>query len=209
MNPVFRRQGILFVISAPSGTGKSTLCENLRSTPDFIYSVSCTTRQPRPGEVNDVDYHFLTKEEFQRRVEHGDMLEHAFVHGNYYGTLKSSVKEALANGTDVLLDIDVQGAGSIRKTDDEMVRDSLVDVFIMPPTMEELEKRLRKRGTETEEQIQLRLRTAREEMKLWRLYKYTILSGSMEEDLMKFRAIMRAERYLSRRLVLNGDKTEN
>jgi guanylate kinase len=207
MNPVFRRQGILFVISAPSGTGKSTLCENLRSTPDFIYSVSCTTRAPRKGEENGVDYHFLSKDEFLAKVEKGEMLEHALVVGNYYGTLKSTVKAALAAGTDVLLDIDVQGAKAIRATDDAMVRDSLVDVFIMPPTMEELEKRLRKRGTETEPQIELRLKTGREEMKLWKLYKYTILSGSMEEDLIKFRAIMRAERYLSRRLELDTDKT--
>jgi guanylate kinase len=201
--PVFRRQGILFVISAPSGTGKSTLCENLRATPDFIYSISCTTRPPRPGEENGVDYHFLSREDFQRRIERGEMLEYALVHDNYYGTLKATVKEALEQGTDVLLDIDVQGAATIRKTNDAMVRDSLVDVFIMPPTIEELEKRLRKRGTETEEQVQQRLRTGREESKLWRLYKYTILSGSMEEDLTKFRAIMRAERYLSRRLELN------
>jgi guanylate kinase len=204
--PVFRRQGILFVISAPSGTGKSTLCENLRATPDFIYSISCTTRPPRPGEQNDVDYHFLSKEDFLHRIETGEMLEYALVHGNYYGTLKATVKEALEHGTDVLLDIDVQGAATIRKTDDAMVRDSLVDVFIMPPTIEELEKRLRKRGTETEEQVQQRLSTGREESKLWRLYKYTILSGSMEEDLTKFRAIMRAERYLSRRLELNEVK---
>ena len=204
--PVFRRQGILFVISAPSGTGKTTLCENLRATPDFIYSVSCTTRPPRPGEEEGVDYHFLSREDFLSRVHRGEMLEHALVHGNYYGTLKATVKEALDQGTDVLLDIDVQGAATIRGTDEAMVRDSLVDVFIMPPTIEELEKRLRKRGTETEEQVQQRLRTGREESKLWRLYKYTILSGSMEEDLTKFRAIMRAERYLSRRLELNEGK---
>lgn len=201
--PTFRRQGILFVISAPSGTGKTTLCENLRATPDFIYSVSCTTRPPRAGEIDGTDYHFLTKEEFLSKIQNGEMLEHALVHGNYYGTLKATVKEALAQGTDVLLDIDVQGAMSIRKTDDPMVRDSLVDVFIMPPTLEELEKRLRKRGTETEEQVLQRLTTGREESKLWPLYKYTILSGSMEEDLIKFRAIMRAERYLSRRLELH------
>jgi len=202
--PVFRRQGILFVISAPSGTGKTTLCENLRATPDFIYSVSCTTRPPRPGEEDGVDYHFLSREDFLQRIERGEMLEYALVHGNnYYGTLKATVKEALELGTDVLLDIDVQGAATIRKTDDAMVRGSLVDVFIMPPTIEELEKRLRKRGTETEDEVQQRLRTGREESKLWRLYKYTILSGSMEEDLTKFRAIMRAERYLSRRLELN------
>jgi guanylate kinase len=204
--PVFRRQGILFVISAPSGTGKTTLCENLRATPDFIYSVSCTTRPPRAGEVDGVDYHFLRQEDFLQRIDRSEMLEYALVHGNYYGTLKATVKNALAQGTDVLLDIDVQGAATIRKTDDAMVRDSLVDVFIMPPTIEELEKRLRKRGTETEEQVQQRLRTGREESKLWRLYKYTILSGSMEEDLTKFRAIMRAERYLSRRLELNEIK---
>ena len=204
--PVFRRQGILFVISAPSGTGKTTLCENLRATPDFIYSVSCTTRKPRAGEVDGVDYHFLSKETFQAKIEQGEMLEHALVHGNYYGTLKATVKEALAHGTDVLLDIDAQGAMTIRQTDDTMVRDSLVDVFIMPPTIEELERRLRKRGTETEEQVQLRLSNGREESKLWPLYKYTILSGSMEEDLTKFRAIMRAERYLSRRLELNEVK---
>jgi guanylate kinase len=201
--PVFRRQGILFVISAPSGTGKTTLCENLRATPDFIYSVSCTTRPPRKGEENGVDYHFLSREKFLALVETGEMLEYAEVHGNFYGTLKSTVKEALTHGTDVLLDIDVQGASTIRETNDPMVRGSLVDVFYMPPTIEELERRLRKRGTETEEQVQSRLATGREESKLWRLYKYTILSGSMEEDLQKFRAIMRAERYLSRRLELS------
>jgi guanylate kinase len=204
--PVFRRQGILFVISAPSGTGKSTLCENLRATPDFIYSISCTTRAPRKGEENGIDYHFLSREDFQHRIDRGEMLEYALVHGNYYGTLKETVRDALEQGTDVLLDIDVQGAAAIRKTDDAMLRESLVDVFIMPPTLEELERRLRKRGTETEEQVQQRLETGREESKLWRLYKYTILSGSMEEDLTKFRAIMRAERYLSRRLELNEGK---
>ena len=201
--PVFRRQGILFVVSAPSGTGKSTLCANLRATPDFIYSVSCTTRPPRPGEESGVDYHFMSRVHFQKLIDTGEMLEYAVVHGNYYGTPKATVKEALEQGTDVLLDIDVQGAAQIRKTSDEIVSASLVDVFIMPPTIEELEKRLRKRGTETEEQVQRRLATGREESKLWRLYKYTILSGSMEEDLQKFRAIMRAERYLSRRLLLD------
>jgi guanylate kinase len=205
ITPVFRRQGILFVISAPSGTGKTTLCENLRATPDFIYSVSCTTRSPRPGEVDGTDYHFLSKEQFLAKIGRGEMLEHALVHGNYYGTLKASVKEALTHGTDVLLDIDVQGATTIRETTDPMLRGSLVDVFIMPPTLDELEKRLRKRGTESEEQVQRRLATGRDEMRLWPRYKYTILSGSMEEDLIKFRAIMRAERYLSQRLELNAD----
>lgn len=200
--PHFRRQGILFVISAPSGTGKSTLCGNLRATPDFIYSVSCTTRSPRPGETDGADYHFLTIEQFESRIKAGEMLEYAKVHKNYYGTLLAPVKKSLEEGTDVLLDIDVQGASTIRSCGDALIRSSLVDVFIMPPTFEELERRLRKRGTESEEQIRLRLDRAREEMRNWRLYRYTILSGSMEEDLIKFRAIMRAERYLSSRLTL-------
>lgn len=200
--PDFRRQGILFVISAPSGTGKSTLCGNLRATPDFIYSVSCTTRPPRPGETDGTDYHFMSTEQFEARIKAGEMLEYAKVHQNYYGTLLAPVKEALAEGTDVLLDIDVQGASTIRSCGDALIRSSLVDVFIMPPTIDELERRLRKRGTESEEQIRMRLDRGREEMRNWRLYRYTILSGSMEEDLTKFRAIMRAERYLSSRLTL-------
>lgn len=200
--PDFRRQGILFVISAPSGTGKSTLCGNLRATPDFIYSVSCTTRPPRPGETDGTDYHFMTTEQFEARIKAGEMLEYAKVHQNYYGTLLAPVKEALSEGTDVLLDIDVQGASAIRSCGDALIRSSLVDVFIMPPTIDELERRLRKRGTESEEQIRMRLDRGREEMRNWRLYRYTILSGSMEEDLTKFRAIMRAERYLSSRLTL-------
>lgn len=200
--PSFRRQGILFVISAPSGTGKSTLCGNLRATPDFIYSVSCTTRPPRAGETDGTDYHFLSTEQFESRIKAGEMLEYAKVHQNYYGTLLAPVKQALEEGTDVLLDIDVQGASAIRSCGDALIRSSLVDVFIMPPTLEELERRLRKRGTESEEQIHMRLERGREEMRNWRLYRYTILSGSMEEDLMKFRAIMRAERYLSSRLTL-------
>ena len=198
----FQRQGILFVVSAASGTGKSTLCDNLRHSDDFIYSVSCTTRAPRPGEIEGEDYHFLSKESFEKRIEEGGFLEHAKVHDQYYGTPKQPVIEALENGTDVLLDIDIQGAQQIRGCTDPIIKGSLVDVFIMPPTFEELERRLRKRGTETEEQIQKRLMTGREEMKVWKSYRYTILSGSMEEDLTKFRALMRAERYLSSRLTL-------
>ncbi|KIE58123.1 guanylate kinase [Methylacidiphilum kamchatkense Kam1] len=202
MQKFFRREGILFVISAPSGAGKSTLCTNLRKSPDFIFSISCTTRPPRVGEVNGEDYFFLTEEEFLQKLAAQEFLEHAKVHGHYYGTLKSTVINALRNGTDVLLDIDVQGARQIRQSNDPLLRNALVDVFIMPPTIEELERRLRKRGTETEEELAIRLRAAKEEMKLWPEFKYTILSGSMEEDLTKFRAIMRAERYLSRRLTL-------
>jgi len=198
----FRRLGILFVVSAPSGAGKSTLLAALRQTPDFVYSVSCTTRAPRPGEIDGEDYYFVTQEEFQRRLAEGEFLEHAQVHGNYYGTLRSTIVQQLHDGMDVLIDIDVQGARQIREDSNAIIRDSVADIFIMPPSMAELRRRLIKRGTETPEQIEIRLHNAATEMELWRDYRYTIISGSVEEDLQKFRAIMRAERYLSQRLTL-------
>jgi guanylate kinase len=193
----------LFVVSAPSGAGKTTLCDALRQTPDFVYSVSCTTRPPRAGEVEGEDYHFLTEEDFLDRVAANEFLEHAKVHEHYYGTLRTPIRTNLENGVDVLIDVDTQGAASIRNFDDKFVRQSLCDVFIMPPDLEELRRRLTKRGTETGKQIDLRLVNAAREMELWRDYRYTIISKSMEEDLQKFRHIMGAERYLSRRLVLS------
>lgn len=201
MSKQFTRSGILFVVSAPSGAGKTTLCDALRQTPDFIYSVSCTTRGPRAGEIEGEDYHFLSEQDFLQRIKAGDFLEYAQVHGKYYGTLRKPICAHLAEGVDVLIDVDTQGAESIRRFEDEFVRRALCDVFIMPPDLEELRRRLMKRGTETEEQIDLRLLTAAQEMELWRGYRYTIISKSMEEDLLKFRQIMGAERYLSRRLL--------
>ena len=200
--PQFSRCGILFVVSAPSGAGKSTLLNALRPTAGFVYSVSCTTRPPRPGETDGEDYHFITRTEFQLRINAGDFLEHAEVHGNFYGTLRSNVIAQLEEGTDVLIDIDTQGAASIRANGGALIHDSLVDVFIMPPSVEELRRRLLKRGTETPEQIEIRLGNAAHEMEAWRDYRYTIITGSVEEDITKFRALMRAERYLSRRLTL-------
>ncbi len=148
------------------------------------------------------DYHFITRTAFQKRIMAGDFLEHAEVHGNFYGTLRSGVVAQLEAGTDVLIDIDTQGAASIRANGGELIRDSLVDVFIMPPNIDELRRRLLKRATETPEQIEIRLGNATQEMAAWRDYRYTIITGSVEEDITKFRAIMRAERYLSRRLTL-------
>lgn len=199
-----KRLGILFVISAPSGAGKSTICSSLRQTPDTYYAVSCTTRPPRSGEIDGEDYHFMETAEFERRIASGDFLEHARVHDHYYGTLKQTIVDRLRDGIDVLVDIDVQGASTIRKSNDPFIIDSLADIFIMPPSLDELRHRLRKRGTETEEQIERRLAAAAGEMKCWREYRYTIISGSMEEDLVKFRAITRAERYLSRRIISLG-----
>jgi guanylate kinase len=197
----FQRSGILFVLSAPSGAGKTTLMRSLRQKPDFVYSVSCTTRKPRPGEVHGEDYFFLSEEEFRTRVQADEFLEFAEVHNHFYGTLRAPILENLAKGVDVLIDIDIHGAAMIRK--DPSVTEALADVFIMPPSLEELERRLRRRGTETEAQIEVRLRNAAAEMRSWREYRYTLISGSMEEDIEKFRSIMRAERYLSRRLTLS------
>jgi guanylate kinase len=197
----FGRYGILFVISAPSGAGKTTLVDALRQTSEFVYSVSCTTRPARAGEVEGEDYRFLSKEEFNARARAGEFLEHAVVHSHQYGTLLKPIVENLMNGLDVLIDIDTQGADNIRKHKDEFVRQALADVFIMPPDLDELRRRLTKRGTETAEQIESRLKTAAREMQAWREYRYTIISRTTDEDLEKFRHIMNAERYLSRRLI--------
>jgi guanylate kinase len=197
----FRRYGILFVISAPSGAGKTTLVAALRQTPDLVYSVSCTTRPPRAGEIDQEDYQFLSDADFRARVKSADFLEYAQVHGDFYGTLREPVITTLKNGMDVLIDIDTQGAAAIRNCDDPFIRQALADVFIMPPDLEELRRRLMNRGTETAQQIDSRLTTAAREMELWREYRYTIISRSVEEDLHKFQHIMDAEGYLSRRLI--------
>src|SRR6266567_3840408 len=196
----FSRQGILFVVSAPSGAGKTTLVEVLRRTASLFYSVSCTTRAPRSGEMNAEHYQFLSHSDFLARLEAGDFLEHAQVHGDFYGTLREPVLTNLKNGVDVLIDIDTQGAATIRNSEDPIVRQALADIFIMPPDVEELRRRLMKRGTESAQQIESRLATAMGEMELWRDYRYTIVSGSVEEDLEKVRNIMSAETFLSRRL---------
>jgi guanylate kinase len=196
----FSRHGILFVISAPSGAGKTTLVEALRQTANLFYSVSCTTRPPRSGEINGDHYQFLSTADFRARLEAGDFLEHAQVHGDFYGTLRDPVLTNLKNGIDVLIDIDTQGAATIRNCDDPIIRQALTDVFIMPPDLDELRRRLTKRGTETAQQIDSRLATAVREMELWRDYRYTVISGSVQEDLEKFRHIMAAESFLSRRL---------
>ena len=189
------------MVSAPSGAGKTTLVERIRRTPNLFYSVSCTTRTPRAGEIDGQDYRFLSDADFRERVAKGDFVEHAQVHGDHYGTLREPIVTNLETGRDVLIDIDTQGAAVIRNCGDPLIRDALADVFIMPPDLEELRKRLLKRGTETAQQIDSRLVTAAREMEHWRDYRYTIISGSVEEDLQRFRQIMEAESYLSRRLI--------
>ena len=170
-------------------------------TSTFVYLISCTTRPARAGEVDGEDYRFLSEKEFQSRVDADEFLEHATVHGYRYGTLLRPITENLSEGRDVLIDIDTQGAASIRGCKDESIRKALADIFLMPPNVEELRRRLTKRGTETAPQIETRLANAIREMELWPHYRYTIISRTIEEDLEKFRHIMNAERYLSRRLI--------
>ena len=198
------RHGILFVISAPSGGGKSTLLKMLGATPDFIYSVSCTTRAPRAGEVDGRDYHFLSVAEFERRIAEGEFLEQALVHGNHYGTLEQTVIESLCSGRDVLMDVDTQGAARIRANANAQVRSALVDVFLMPPSMEELRRRLLKRATETPGQLDVRLRNAEREKAEWQKYCYTMISGTPNQDFENFRSIMQAERMRSSRMQIPG-----
>jgi guanylate kinase len=198
-----KRNGILFLVSAPSGGGKSTLLKMLSDEPDFVYSVSCTTRAPRPGEIDGRDYHFLSVAEFERRIAAGEFLEHAQVHGNFYGTLRQTILDSMHSGRDVLMDVDTQGAARIRANADEQFRAALVDIFLMPPSMDELRRRLLKRATESAEQLALRIRNAQTEMAGWQNYCYTMISGTPMQDFENFRNIMQAERMRSSRITID------
>ena len=152
--------------------------------------------------MEGVDYYFLSEPDFMARVNAGEFLEHARVHQNYYGTLRKPLVTNLESGKDVLIDVDIQGASAIRASSDPAIQKALCDVFIMPPNLEELRSRLNKRGTESADEIELRMVNAASEMELWSGYRYAIVTQSMEEDLQKFRCIVEAERNLSRRLAL-------
>lgn len=196
------RKGILLVVSGPSGSGKTTLCRRLADEGEARYSVSCTTRSPRPGEINGRDYHFLSREEFLARREDGEFLESAEVHGNLYGTLKSEVIGPLAEGTDIVMDLDVQGAAQVRACADAEIRLSAIDLFVMPASEAELHARLSGRGTDSAEVIALRMRNALEEMRHWPQYAYRLLSGTQEEDYSRFKSLITAERMRVTRLVV-------
>jgi guanylate kinase len=194
------RSGILYLVSGPSGSGKSTLCRRLAAEGEAEFSVSCTTRRPRFGETHGKEYFFLSVDEFQEKTAAGEFLEHALVHGNHYGTLKREVVGRLAGGTDVVMDIDVQGAAQVRACADESIRAALVDLFVMPPDEDELAARLRGRGTDSDEVIALRLRNAIDEMRHWPEYRYRLLSGTPEQDYAKFKALLFGERLRVSRL---------
>lgn len=178
-----KRSGTLIVLSGPSGVGKSTLVARVRAKhPELEFSVSCTTRAPRPGEEHGKHYFFLSKEEFQRRLAADEFLEHATVFQNSYGTLKSEVLKRLREGKDVLLDIDTQGARQIRSAAqrDEEIRKAAVFVMILPPSLPSLEARLRGRSTETEEQLKLRLSAAAAEIARFREYDFAVINDELE-----------------------------
>ena len=185
-----RLTGMLLVISGPSGVGKGTLVKWLMSRdPSIVFSVSATTRAPREGEVNHRDYHFVTEEEYDRLLAEDAFLEHATVHAHRYGTLKSEVEERISKGQNVLLDIDVQGALQVM----EKAPDA-VSVFILPPSFEELERRLRGRQTETEADIERRLANARAEVKLLPRYTYAIVNNDLDRACQTLEHIVLAEK---------------
>ncbi len=189
-------KGLLIVISAPSGTGKTTLAHMLlKAFPNMEFSVSYTTRKPRPGEVNGKDYFFVDRDTFERMIEEGDFLEWAEVYGNLYGTSRSQVLKALNEGKDVLLDIDTQGALQVKKNFPEAVL-----IFILPPSLKELERRLRSRGTDDEETIERRLKTARVEIERAPLYDYIVVNDVLEEAFEKLKSIVIAEKCRTERL---------
>ena len=179
MKPLF------IVISAPSGAGKTTLCDLLlQNYPEICYSVSCTTRAPRLNEEDGVDYHFLTVDAFKKMIGEGKFLEHALVHDNYYGTLKEPVYEVLREGQCMLLDIDVAGAEQVRDTiatlpDGDPMKEGFIDIFISPPSMEELLERLEHRGTDSPAVIEKRIRNAKQEMARANEYMYQVTNDDL------------------------------
>ena len=198
------RTGLMIVVSAPSGCGKSSLCQRLLNwSPNLVYSVSCTTRAPRGGEQSGQDYFFLSRPDFEAKLAAGEFLEHAEYHGNYYGTPRPFIESQLTAGKDVLLDVEVQGASQLM----ERVRsggfaypNALVTIFLMPPSLELLATRLRRRGTDSDETIRKRLAIAEREMQHWPEYDYIIVSGRLDDDFAQGKAIVIAEKCRGLRL---------
>lgn len=185
MHPHAKTKPLFIVISAPSGCGKSTLVDMLlQEYHDIVYSISCTTRAPRGGEEDGIDYHFLSRERFLQLVDENAFIEHAEVHGNHYGTLKAPVEEVLAEGNSMILDIDVQGARRVRDyvralDDSDPMKAGYVDIFLAPPSMEELRRRLESRGTDSRESIERRLAAAGDEMAAAGEYMHKVVNDDL------------------------------
>lgn len=183
-----KNKGLIFILSGPSGAGKGTLVNELKKFPENEVSISATTRKPREGEVDGVAYHFLTVDKFHALIENDGVLEYAQYCGNYYGTPKAQIEAWLADGKNVILEIDVQGCRQIKAR-----RDDVVTIFIAPPSMEILEKRLRGRGTETDDVIAKRLQAAKGELEKASEYDYVVVNGPIEECTEDVMAIFKAE----------------
>lgn len=194
---------VLLVVVAPSGAGKTTVSRGLlEANPNLERVVTCTTRKPRTGEQNGIDYHFLDESGFASRLAAGEFLESATVYGNHYGTLKSEVSARLERGADVLLSVDVQGAESIRDEAavEPLLREALVSVFLMPPSFHELQRRLTLRNQDPPDVIQRRLAVAHEEMSHWRHFDYVVVSGSIQEDFDAMQQILTTEKLKTHRI---------
>jgi len=183
-------RGVLIVISGPSGAGKGTICKEILEKNNNIYlSVSATTRKPRQGEVDGVNYYFLTEEDFKNKVESNGFIEYAKVHGNYYGTPKVNVEKMLDEGKDVILEIDIQGALKVKENFTEGVF-----IFILPPSMDELKRRIIKRGSETEESLMTRFKNAYQEINYVSKYNYAVVNDTLEIAVSKVESIIAAEK---------------
>ena len=197
------RRGLLIILSSPSGAGKSTLSKRvLEDDPGVVFSISATTRSPRPGEVDGREYFFKTREEFQALVKSDGMLEHAEVFGNFYGTPLAPVEQAIASGRDVLFDVDWQGGQQIRNS---KLAEAVVSVFVLPPSMAELEARLKRRGQDSAEVVKNRMAQSRAEISHWAEYDYVLVNDDVDKAEVNLRAIVQAERLKRARITgLNG-----
>jgi guanylate kinase len=201
-----KRRGLMLVLSSPSGAGKTTISRQImQSDKKVSMSVSCTTRKKRPGEVEGTDYYFVDEEEFDRRIHAGQFLEHATVFGNLYGTPRAPVEKTLSMGGDVLFDIDWQGTQQLK----EKTRDDLVSVFILPPSSQELERRLIARAQDDRGEIDRRMAKAADEMSHWAEYDYVIVNHDIAESTSKVKNILESERMKRRRLEGLADFVKN